>query len=515
MTRFSRAAAAVLAAVSLGAFLPASASAAPAHDPVVATRGGVLRGTAGSGADAYLGVPYAAPPTGALRWRPPQAAARWTGVRAADRPGAACLQPGAAGSAEDCLYLNVYTPPGASRGRAKYPVMVYLHGGAFVTGKGSAYDPTELTKNGVIVVTVNYRLGALGFLAHPSLAGRDGSAGNYGLMDQQAALRWVRDDIARFGGKPGDVTVFGESAGGLSVLSQLVSPGSAGLFSAAINQSGAYGLTLPTRAAAERQGASFATAAGCADQSAACLRALPAATVLAHQQGSYLPDVDGRVLPRSLDDALRRGAFHRVPVVNGTTHNESSYFVALMYDLSGGRATPENYLAGIQAMAYVSADQARRVAAQYPLSRYGSPAEALSALGTDADFACPALSVDRWLAGRVPTYAYEFNDPNPPELYLAPVSFPYGAAHATELQYLFTVGNAAFPAELSPDQQRLAATMRRDWASFATAHRVAGWPRFTASGQRMRSYVPPGSKPMTGFADEHRCGFWSTVPRSY
>ncbi|MQY06267.1 carboxylesterase/lipase family protein [Actinomadura macrotermitis] len=482
--------------------------------PVVHTDKGALRGATTPAADRFLGVPYAAPPVGELRWRPPRPAARWRGVREATAFSPRCVQKTTAPTSEDCLYLNVYTPKGASRSGRRYPVMVYIHGGGFVSGAGGNYDPAKLVEQGTVVVTLNYRLGALGFLAHPALAAADGSTGNYGLMDQQAALRWVQRNIGRFGGQAGRVTVFGESAGGDSVLAQLTSPGSAGLFSAAISQSGAYNLRLQTRASAESDGAALAAAAGCPGGQAACLRALPPSALLGRQQPLMFLQTDGAVLPRSLDEAFRTGAFHRVPVVNGTTHDESTYFVATGYDLAGQRVTPDTYLAGIQGMTGVSAAQAARVAERYPLGRYPSPASALAAAATDASFACPARELDGWLSERVPTYAYEFNDRNAPQLYLPPVSFPYGASHASELQYLFDVGNAVFPAPLAPDQQRLAATMRRHWTGFAKNRRPAGsgeWPAFSAAAPHMISYVPPAPGRVADFSAEHNCDLWSAL----
>jgi para-nitrobenzyl esterase len=189
--------------------------------PVVATADGAVGGKTTSGTDEFLGIPYAAPPVGPLRWRPPQPPARWAGVRDATQFAPHCPQPpspfGVASTSEDCLYLNVFAPAGSS-GR-RLPVMVWLHGGSLLVGESDDYNPAGLVRHGVIVVTVNYRLGALGFLAHPALASRPGGAsGNYGLMDQQAALRWVQRNIGQFGGNPRNVTIFGESAGGLSTL---------------------------------------------------------------------------------------------------------------------------------------------------------------------------------------------------------------------------------------------------------------------------------------------------------
>ncbi|MDL4821109.1 carboxylesterase/lipase family protein [Actinomadura opuntiae] len=487
---------------------------APTGAPTVATDAGVLRGAATGTTDQFLGVPYAAPPVQQRRWKPPQPVARWKGVRSATRLSARCIQNTTAPTSEDCLYLNVYTPKGASPSTHRYPVMVYIHGGAFVSGTGSNYDPTTMVERGAIVVTLNYRLGALGFLAHPALAAADGSAGNYGLMDQQAALRWVQRNIGRFGGQANRVTIFGESAGGDSVLAHLTSPGSAGLFSAAIAQSGAYNLKLQSRADAETDGEALAAAAGCPDQTAACLRSLPASALLAQQKSILYLQTDGAVLPRSLDDAFRSGAFHHVPVINGTTHDESTYFVATGYDLAGQRVTAENYLAGIQAMTGVSPAAAKRVAQRYPLTASTNPASALAAAATDASFACPALQLDGWLSKRVPTYAYEFNDRNAPQLYLPPVSFPYGASHASELQYLFTVGNAVYPAALSKDQQALAATMRKHWTNFAKDRQPADkrtWPLFSGAAPQMISYAPSRLGEVTDFSREHNCDLWASL----
>ena len=224
-------AAAVLAASAGGAVAsPASGGA----NPIVRIDDGLIRGASATGVNSFLGLPYAAPPTGNLRWRPPQPASSWSGVRDATHFGASCpqaqaknpfLPPGTI--SEDCLYLNVYTP--TLRSGSGRPVLVWIHGGGLVQDGDRNYDGTKLAADGTVVVTINYRLGALGFLAHPALASRPGgAAGNYGLMDQQAALRWVQRNIAQFGGDPHNVTIAGQSAGGLSVLAQMVRPTPAG-----------------------------------------------------------------------------------------------------------------------------------------------------------------------------------------------------------------------------------------------------------------------------------------------
>src|SRR3984957_8795243 len=260
-----------------------------ASGPVAGTANGAVRGLASGAVDEFLGIPYAAPPVGALRWQPPQPAAGWPGVRDATQFAPHCPQVagpfGQASTSENCLYLNVFTPSQRQAG-ASHPVMVWIHGGALVSGESNDYDPTQLVADGVTVVTINYRLGALGFLAHPALADANGQSGDYGLMDQQAALRWVQRNIASFGGNPHNVTIFGESAGGLATLSQVASPQARGLFQRAIAESGSYNLTQTSLANAETAGEAFATKAGCASQTGACLRSLPVSTILANENAA-------------------------------------------------------------------------------------------------------------------------------------------------------------------------------------------------------------------------------------
>jgi para-nitrobenzyl esterase len=372
-------------------------------------------------------------------------------------------------------------------------------------------------RDGAVVVTINYRLGALGFLAHPALAGRPGgSSGDYGLMDQQAALRWVQSNIGRFGGDRRDVTIFGESAGGLSVLSQVASPGAHGLFSKAIVESGSYNPTQASLATAETQGQAFAAQAGCADQTAACLRDLPVSTILANETaGGYTPDVDGQVLTRTLSSAFATGRFNRVPIVNGTNHDEWRLFVAES-ELAGAPVTAADYQAMISSTLGVPAAAAAVIAAQYPLSAFPSPAVALGAVGTDAIFACNAFAIDQSVSKFVPTYSYEFNDETAPEPFLPPVSFPYGAAHASELPYVFNTAAAPSPTGLNAGQLRLAGTMQRYWTRFAatgtpSAQGAPVWPRFTNGTTRTQSFVLPRTTLETDFATDHHCAFWSAA----
>jgi para-nitrobenzyl esterase len=525
-----RAGAGICAAAIALATVPAAATAAGVssavtHGSASATPGvtlvdGAVRGKAIGTADEFLGIPYAAPPVGPLRWRPPQPAARWSGERDATMFAPHCAQPatpfGSASSSEDCLYLNVFAPAGRKHGGAGHPVMVWIHGGSLWVGESDDYDPAGLVADGTVVVTINYRLGALGFLAHPALADRPGgSTGAYGLMDQQAALRWVQRNIRAFGGDPRKVTIAGQSAGGLSVLAHVASPGAHGLFARAIVQSGPA-LTQTPLDEAETAGEAFAAKVGCASQTAACLRGLPLSIIQANDNrpvSGYTPGVvDGEVLKQSIGSALASGQFNRVPIINGTNHDEMRLFSAIS-ELQGAPVTAANYQATIASTLGISDAVAAVVATQYPLSAYPSPPVALSAVAGDARFACRALKLDELASRFVPTFAYEFNDVNAPQRYLPPVSFPYGAAHDSELQYLFDV-TAPIAGTLTAQQQRLAASMKQYWAHFA-AHGFpfsAGqplWPAFKRGSQRMLSLVPPQPHVKTDFAAAHRCAFWA------
>ena len=504
-------------------FAAARLSAPPG--PIVRIVGGAVRGTVVRGAYEFLGLPYAAPPTGDLRWRPPQSPGEWHGVRDATQFAPSCPQPTKSNPflptgplSEDCLYLNVYAPTLDRDGHR--PVLVWIHGGGFTEDGARNYDGSKLAADGIVVVTINYRLGALGFLAHPALASRpSGPTGNYGLMDQLAALRWVKHNIARFGGDPHNVTIAGQSAGGVAVLDLLVSHSSRGLFQRAIVQSGAFALTQQPLAAGEAAGEAFAAKAGCPDQTAECLRHLPVADLVNNFPGAAIPGViDGEILTESTGTALAAGRFAHVPVLNGINHNEEFIFVAgLHVTVSHGTFIPipeepvnaDSYQLDIAAVLGVSAERAAAIAAEYPLDAYPSPDVALSMLVSDANFACPALQVDRWTSERVPTFAYQFNDDSAPERF-APL--PPAATHSSELQYIFDQPNAPIPGTLNANQQALAASMRAAWAGFAAngdpSTPALAWPSFNQAEQVM-SLVPPEPQVWTGFSDAHHCSFWA------
>ena len=509
--------------LTCGAAYTATAQAAVGTEqPIVVIERGPVRGVRKHALRTFLGIPYAAPPVASQRWKPPKDHVRWFSTFNADRFGNHCPQVasvfGTASVTEDCLFLNVFTPgeePDWERGSHGYPVMVWMHGGVFTVGESDDYDPTHLVQQGVTVVTINYRLGALGFLAHPALSAEspDHISGNYGFMDQQFALKWVQRNIAAFGGDPDNVTIFGESAGGRSVLLQVASPMAAGLFQRGIVESGAYfGLTEPTLADEESHGESFAATVGCSGQSARCLRSKSVKQILANW-GLFdsSPNVDGKVFPQSPDTAIATGQFNHVPLVHGTNHDEWRFFVALLFDLAGTPVTPDEYPSVVESM--VGPDAAPLVLVEYPLDNYDSPDLAVGAIGTDSIFACPARAVDKVLSRQVPTFTYEFNDINAPEVFMPPVSFPYGATHASELLYLF---KSTWPGQLDEQQYQLSDSMISYWTKFAkvgdpNSSDLPSWRQYQDATDEFQSLVPPLAMSESGFAADHKCVFWASL----
>jgi para-nitrobenzyl esterase len=367
---------------------------------------------------------------------------------------------------------------------------------------------------GIVVVTINYRLGMLGFLSHPLLTGEQaGASGNYGLMDQQHALRWVKANIVKFGGDKGNVTIFGESAGGLSVHAQLVMPGAEGLFHRAIIQSGAYAYQAqPPLATAEAVGTTLATAAGCA---APCtvdaLRALTVERILTAQAmaASWIPTADGKTIPTAgIAAAYTSGSYLQVPIIEGSTRDEYRLFVRLD-ELTTGTIlmTEAQYKAAI-GRSFPGLSTA--TIAKYPLSAYDNASLALSALGTDVRFACTSRAAAQTLAASSASnvHVYEFADPGAPQLFLPPrADFSFGAAHASEIQYLFALPGST----LAGDSKTLSNLMIEYWTNFARTGNPNGtglpnWPVYTVATDLILSLEPgTATKVIPNFAALHKC----------
>lgn len=503
-------------------------------DPLaVTTTEGDIKGVTIDGVRVFRGIPYAEPPIGELRFAPPvPAQERSETLQLSDAFGSSCVQIDLAARApagtEDCLYLNVYAPQSAEN----LPVMVWIHGGAFVFGNGGGeYDPTRLVQEDVIVVTLNYRLGLLGFLAHPAL---ESDGGNFGLMDQQQALRWVKENAAAFGGDPANVTIFGESAGGHSVMSHIVSPRaeSENLFQRAIVQSGSYAPFQQTKTDAQASGEAAATALGCADDetAAACLRAVPPMNFLAVQGSQVIPNSDPAtdLLPLSTQAALATGAFNKdLDVMIGSNQNEGTLFVALDEPTAGpldtlGEGEYRNRVAELFAGSGLDAD----AIATYYLNEFPSGANrlslALSAIWTDSNFACNSYAhASTFAAASMNTYQYWFRDENAPWTLVPTASFPLGATHAGEIPYVL------YPEDLmrsrytgeTDELDALAGDMVGYWTQFAkdgnpnsTDGVAANWAQ-VATGQINTLDVPgPASGANLAFLGYHRCGYWAAPP---
>ena len=497
--------------------------------PVVVTPSGKLRGVINGDIAEYLGIPYAAPPVGNLRWMPPQPYGPWQGVLDASAFGSQCTQPGGVGT-ENCLFLNIYVPikKNGSKKHLRTPVMFWIHGGGLTAGAGSDYDPTPLVEQGVVVVTINYRLGYLGFIAQSALDSEGHEAGNYGLQDQQFAMRWVRDNIVAFGGDSKNVTIFGESAGGHSVYCQLASPTAAGLFEKAISESGSYVIfdsfldAIVPLSAAETSGsgfvpsgASIADSVGCTDQTAACLRAVSNTELINVEPGTLYALVDGTLLTETPEQAFAAGTFNRVPVIAGTNHDEWRAFVAEEYDFVGNPILTEAEYDDATIALWTSL-LGPIVEIFYPYSAYPSGGVALGASGTDGIFACGARTADQLLAQFTTTYTYEFNDENapPPQSDIPGLTFPLGAYHGSEIQYLF---DSDYYYLLDAAQQQLASAMVSYWTTFAATGNPNSasnptWAPYDPTLDEFQSFIPPTPTVESTFSTDHQCdSFWNLI----
>jgi para-nitrobenzyl esterase len=488
-------------ALACGTCLVAAAGVPAPAGPVVHTAQGDLVGRAlFSGGGVFKGIAYAQPPVGPLRWRLPQPLIAWRGQRDAGAYGAACPQPetvwskGAPPTSEDCLLLNVWSPSLSKH--AALPVMVFIHGGGFMNGSGNAltYQGTALAAKGVVVVTINYRLGVFGFLAAPQLSAESPRhvSGNYGLADQLAALRWVRANIAAFGGDPAKVTVFGQSAGAASISDLLTSPLAPGLFRAAIIESGPAGVPsgrIQNLSQAEADGRAFF-----AGQNASALRALAAPEVLrrwkafadAHGLPRVAPIVDGWLLRQPPFDVYRAHRELPVPILIGTNardnlfHDDASRLAANLRAAYGPNAPAALQLYGVNGGRSGPPDPAGGTATEI--------------WGTDRGMRCPTIMQELWHAEQgAAVYAYQFEQSLPG----LPAA---GAAHAYELPYVFGYlqPTPRIPATYGAQDHALSAFMQAYWTDFAKTGNPNGaglpvWPRYDPRGRAyMRfSYAGP------------------------
>jgi para-nitrobenzyl esterase len=510
---------------------------------VVFTDRGAVRGVASADGTVanFLGISYAAPPVGTLRWRPPRPTPAWNGIHAADRYRSVCAQPGGGdgprGTAEECLYINVQRPALGDR-RQRLPVYVFIHGGGLTSGAGSYFNMEKIVHDtGVIGVTFNYRLGVFGFLATAGLTAEQGESGNYGLLDQQAALRWVQRNIAAFGGDPLRVTIGGESAGGWSVCAHLVSPRSRRLFARAILQSGSC--PTQTQTQAQATGSQFAVEAGCSTggpgEAVACLRALSPAQLLDAQGSSgFTPELvrGTRTLPSEPVSAIRAGDFARVPVLIGGTRDEGRAFTS---DYIGwSREDYENWVTD------VFGGNAARVIAHYPWppgANRVTPAYLTAAITTDAGIIGPAGSpieggiggcgtqaLIRAIARYARTYAYEWAPQTGPGI-VTLRGYSDGAGHGSELAYLwpnFEQNGVRIASQFSPAERQLSDRIVQYWGEFVKAGSPGAggrrpWPPYRTDSPVLLSLRARGQSTLVTGATidtEHRCSFWNSLTPS-
>ena len=518
----------VFALISL--FAAASVLAGDAFAQVrIKTANGIVEGSTekGSGVRAFKGVPFASPPVGDLRWQAPQPVKDWQGVRKTDQFGPRCMQRAVFGDmgfrsngmSEDCLYLNVWTP--AKSGKERLPVLVYFYGGGFVAGDGSEarYDGESMARKGIVSLTVNYRLGVFGFLSHAELTKESPhhASGDYGLLDQNAALRWVQQNIAAFGGDPKRVTIAGESAGSLSVSAQMASPLSKNLIAGAIGESGSIIGTLSAVALpeGEQNGVKFATGVGA--NSLAALRAMSAEKLLeaTAKPGTSFPiTVDGYLFPKPPLEIYMAGEQAHVPLMVGSNSAEFPYFAVLGRD----QPTLENYQ---KALKRLYADKADEVFKLYPASTEEEIKDAAQDLASDRFI---SFSTWKWMdlaakTGSKPTYYYNYARPRPamrPEMGNAtaglaggvvkgpaaaanPLPQARGAVHSAEIEYAMGNLESNKVYAWTTEDYKVSQVMEEYFANFVKTGNPNGaglpkWPTFDA-GQRMTIDVETRAEP--------------------
>lgn len=521
--------------------VPAVAQEGSGHSedgPVVNTTEGPVRGYTKNGVDIFLGIPYAAPPVGNLRWRPPQPVRHWTEPLNATHYGKTCPQIYELGvfaaptsTSEDCLYLNVFT---TGESHSKKPVIVWIHGGGNFDGESNDYDGSKLATGGsigtpTVVVTLNYRLNMFGFFSHPAINAEGHPWGNYGILDQQSVLSWVQRNIAAFGGDPTRVALGGQSAGAQDTAANVLSPLANGLFNRAIVQSTPGFTTFATLAAvAATDGVNFAAGAGCPGTdaaTAACLRKLSAARILQLSATSvanapFVPGliVDGSVIPIPPAQAWATGQFNKMPMMGGAVKDEWTFFSGINEWFSGPPQAPitaDQYPAAVGPV----------VAAEYPVSAYGGdPMLAYDRAFTD-QFKCTELHIVQLWAVQVPTYAYDFVYQNAPYYFQKMPGYQPLAAHTIDIQFLFPGWHGGIlgvnidqatgaQRDLNAGESNLSDQLVAAWTNFAATGNPNGsgdspWPVFTTSSQKyLVEDLSLSTESASEFRSAYKCDFW-------
>ncbi len=504
-----------IGALALGCVLVAGQAAAANQ---VRVAGGIVEGVVGTDASVrvFEGIPFAAPPVGNLRWKAPQPVVPWKGVRKADAWATHCMQgpmfgplhSRGEGMAEDCLYLNVWTPAGSADAQRR-PVLVVFHGGGFAAGAGSEprTDGEWFARQGIVVVEPNYRLGVFGFLAHPELSAESHGhgSGDYGMLDQAAALRWVKENIAAFGGDPDDVTINGESAGSLSVSALMVSPLTKDLVHKAIGESGSFFPTptgdLAEKSLAEKEKDGVKLAASLGAASLAALRAIPAdqllAAVMKQNHGwGYWPGVDGYFLPKPVAQLYAEGRQAKIPLLAGWNSSEMGMAIAM----NPQKPTPASFTEQLKKQ---FGDRAADALAVYPATDDAQLLQTAADLASDMFIAYSTWKwIDTQAASGAPVYRYRFDRVLPE----ANGSNRYGAPHAVDLEYAFNTLDSK-QADWQPEDRETARTMATYFANFVKTGDPNGagvpeWPEFGKTRKVMYLDAKSGAGP-----EQHRARY--------
>jgi para-nitrobenzyl esterase len=506
---------------------PAVHADSEASGVLVRTKQGLAHGVAAGNVEQFLGLPYATPPLGELRWKAPVAPRTYASTLQATTFPAPCVQGnapmGLPAPSEDCLYLNLYRPAGSKEGK-KMPVLLYIHGGGFAGGTGSVRDGSPLAgTNDMIVIMINYRLGALGWLGLPALDAESpngSSSGNYGFLDMVAALRWVQDNVAAFGGDRENVTIAGTSAGGIGVCALMTAGLHEKLFQRAIIESGECTGTsafIISHQTALLQGANFAAKAGCTDSKTftACLRSKPAPALVAAMAGlgNFTANVGGAIMPVAPLKAIQAGELERVPVIVGSTHDEQRRNPIATTGFPATEQTYQKYLTT------AFGPLAALVASEYQPGAFADPAYAAGAAASDSGIpngigVCPMLvELGGALSKVTKTFAYELNDPHGsggPDA----AGFEPGSLHTAEVGVLY--GKAA-PGTRTPEQEQMATRMQRYWATFARTGRPTDgahdWPALQNGSGSILRFQPKGDVIVesSSMPTEHHCDFWAVL----
>ena len=491
--------------------------------PVIQVQNGELQGHREDGQLKFQGIPYAEAPISERRWQEPVPKRQWGGKYYAGHLANSCATNSTLGGfsklsdSEDCLYLNVYVPDDASAQPFKhnYPVLFVIPGGGLQTGSGDEYDASYFTQKGIIVVTMNFRLGPFGFFYNPSLDMSQTTPVNLGLMDQQLALKWINQNIHAFGGDAKNISIFGESAGGQSVAAHIVSPLSKGLFQRAISASGPYHADKKDLNDAKRVTNTVAKALGCqgtAQQMSACLKSKPTEAFLSPEFAPLFNDgfyLDQTTLFYPYDVALANNQFNKVDLISGFNQDEGTLFAGVFENEKGAKLERQDYeqVLGI----FYGKDAAKDIFAK---TKYAANTDYTQQLALDLGkhkFVCPIMKFNNAASRKMPTYGYEFADRSIP-LYIQPMSLPHGAYHTSELMYLFKGFHGATGSvqTLTPTQKQLSHTMLSYLSNFIKTGNpntkgLTEWPRYEAKKQMTIQFQPQGAQQISNLNQRWNC----------